>query len=275
MTWRPDFEAAAEDAVERLGAVPLRTFADRLEAGWPEHALLRAVPVPEFLSVARRLLSAQRAAGLSDVQAAAYLRGLAAGHASQARAVRVESVWSGPNTHEVPVRSTARVLVDLVAEAMDELVLMTYSAKPYPPLLDRLAAAVARGVTVDVVVETLGGARGALAGPEPAAAFASVPGVRLWHWPVGQREQPSAKMHAKVAVVDRRALLVSSANLTQSGVDTNIEAGLLVRGGSAPIRAAEHVAELRRKGVLTRLTVGSWGVGPDLASPPIPRRHGE
>jgi phosphatidylserine/phosphatidylglycerophosphate/cardiolipin synthase-like enzyme len=39
-------------------------------------------------------------------------------------------------------------------------------------------------------------------------------------------------MHAKVAVADRRVLLVSSANLTVSGIDENIEAGVLVRGES-------------------------------------------
>jgi phosphatidylserine/phosphatidylglycerophosphate/cardiolipin synthase-like enzyme len=43
-------------------------------------------------------------------------------------------------------------------------------------------------------------------------------------------------MHAKIAVADRRVLLVTSANLTQSGVAKNIEAGLLIRG--APPRSA-------------------------------------
>jgi hypothetical protein len=46
---------------------------------------------------------------------------------------------------------------------------------------------------------------------------------------------------------------VSSANLTQSGVGRNIEAGLLIRGGTAPQRAAEHIAALRSAGVLERL----------------------
>jgi phosphatidylserine/phosphatidylglycerophosphate/cardiolipin synthase-like enzyme len=80
--------------------------------------------------------------------------------------------------------------------------------------------------------------------------------VRLWHWPAGKRTEQGAKMHARLAVADRTALLVSSANLTQSGVGRNIEAGLLVRGGSAPRRAAEHIAELISTGVLTRLRPG-------------------
>ncbi len=133
---------------------------------------------------------------------------------------------------------------------------MTYSARPHPPVIEALSAARARGIRVSVVVETLQGAGGALAGTEPAAAFRAVPGVELWHWPPRARTEPGAKMHAKIAVADRWALLVSSANLTQSGVGTNIEAGVLVRGGHAPRRAAEHVAHLIAAGVLTRLHRG-------------------
>jgi phosphatidylserine/phosphatidylglycerophosphate/cardiolipin synthase-like enzyme len=62
-----------------------------------------------------------------------------------------------------------------------------------------------------------------------------------------------AKMHAKLAVADRAVMLVTSANLTQSGVAKNIEAGLLVRGGSAPRRAAEYVDALRAKREISRL----------------------
>jgi len=234
MTWSPSFEAAAGAAAAQLGASHLRTLADRVAAGWPDHAALQAVPVPGFAETAAAVLAAQQVGGVPNAEAAAYLRGLAAGHAQQAALVRVESVWSGPATHQVPVRATAQVLVELADEATSELLLMTYSAKPYPPILLALTAAVTRGVAVSVVVETLSGAGGALAGAEPAAAFTSVSGVQLWHWPAGQRPEAGAKMHAKLAVADRRTLLVSSANLTQSGVGKNIEAGLLIRGGTAP-----------------------------------------
>ncbi|MEU0078798.1 DISARM system phospholipase D-like protein DrmC [Micromonospora tulbaghiae] len=259
MTLSPAFEAAAEAAVHRLGPGHLRVLADRLGDGWPEQALRQAVPVAGFAEAAGPLLAAQRASGVSAVEAAAYLRGLADGHAQRSAAVRIESVWSGPSSHPVPVRATAQVLVELVAEARRELLLMTYSARQYQPLLTALAAAVARGVRVTVVVETVDGAGGALQGTEPAAAFASVAGLKLWQWPKKQRVEDHAKMHAKIAVGDRRVLLVSSANLTQSGVSRNIEAGLLVRGGTAPQRAAEHIAELQSRGVLTRLRPAGQG----------------
>jgi hypothetical protein len=40
-----------------------------------------------------------------------------------------------------------------------------------------------------------------------------------------------------------------------SGVTHNIEAGVLVRGGAAPVRAGEHIADLKAAGVLQRLSV--------------------
>jgi phosphatidylserine/phosphatidylglycerophosphate/cardiolipin synthase-like enzyme len=104
-----------------------------------------------------------------------------------------------------------------------------------------------------VVVETLQGAGSALAGDEPHRAFTSVGDIDLWHWPSSKRTEPGAKMHAKLAITDRKVLFVSSANLTQSGVTKNIEVGILVRGGPAPARAAEHIDALRAKGDLVRL----------------------
>lgn len=129
---------------------------------------------------------------------------------------------------------------------------MTYSATRYPPLTQALKDAITRGVGIDAVVETLQGAGSALAGTEPASAFAEVKGVRVWHWPPGNRADPGAKTHAKLAVADQRLLLTTSANLTQSGVSRNIEAGVLIRGGTAPLRTAEHIHELQRTGVLKR-----------------------
>ena len=245
--------------VAEFGPGRLRVLADRLDQGWPPEALPTAVPVPGFATAAADVLDAQRADARSDAELAAYLRGVAAGYEQRTASVRVEAVWSGPSTHAVPVRATAQVLTDVVREACTELLLMTYSARPYPPLIEALHAAIGRGVRVAVVVETLQGARSAMSGPEPAAAFRQAPGVQLWHWPTVRRAGNGAKMHAKIAVADRRTVFVSSANLTQSGVANNMEAGLLIRGGDAPSRVAEHIAELQANGTLVRLSVGVDG----------------
>jgi phosphatidylserine/phosphatidylglycerophosphate/cardiolipin synthase-like enzyme len=246
------FASAAGDAVEIIGPAALRGLAADLERGRPENGST----VHDRSELVAAIHEARRRDGLDSVEAVAYLRGVADGYARRDAVERVEPVWSGPHDHTVPVRSTARALVDLVAGARDRLWLMTYSARPHPPVMEALCAARSRGTAVSVVVETLQGAAGALGGTEPGAAFLAVPEVQLWHWPVARRPDRSARMHAKIAVADRRTLLVSSANLTQSGVDTNIEAGLLVHGGAAPRRAAEHLDALVADGTLARLFVG-------------------
>ncbi|MEU0368689.1 phospholipase D-like domain-containing protein [Streptomyces sp. NPDC006283] len=97
------------------------------------------------------------------------------------------------------------------------------------------------------------GAGGLLSGKEPAAAFTAVAGVQLWHWARDASATGRSRQHAKIAVADRRILFLGSANLTESAALRNMEAGVLVRGGDAPQRAAEHMAELQRTGVLRPL----------------------
>ena len=247
------FETAAAAAAPSLGAAGLRAVASRLAQGWPDQAVLGAVRDRDAVAP---VLAAAAQEGVPPAEASAFLRGLAAGHAGASEAVTVETVWTGPSTHAVPVRTTAQVLVELIEGAEHELVLMTYSATRHRRVRAALTRAARRGVPVSVVVETAAGAHGTLGDREPADAFAGVEGVRLWHWPTDQRPNRYARSHAKLAVADRRSLLVSSANLTQSGVDRSIEAGLLVRGGTAPVRVAEHVAELRAQGVLEPLRPG-------------------
>lgn len=248
------FHEAAAAAATELGADALDVLATRIAAGWPAHAILSERGW-RFDGPAAAVLAALNSGGTRH-EAAAYLKGLAEGLRRGRATVSVETVWSGPASNAVPVRATAQVLLDVIAEAERDLRLMTYSARPHEGVRSALAAAVARGVAVTVVVETLRGAGGTLEGEEPAAAFAGIGGVRLWHWPVGQRTVRRGRMHAKLAVGDRRTLLVSSANLTQSGVAANIEAGLLVRGGSAPRRVAEHIDELQAAGVLRPFGAG-------------------
>ena len=245
MSWER-LEEVGGDLLRRLGPAALRAVTEHAMAGWPREAILRDTPGAEYLLDALD--------GTDWSAALAYLTGLAAGYAQRASEVSIETVWSGPASHHVPVRATTAVLSDIVGEAGHELLLMTYSAKPHPPLTDALRAAIGRGVAVGVVVETLEGVGSALSGDEPYQAFTGINGIELWHWPTARRNEPGAKMHAKLAVADRRVLLITSANLTQSGVSKNIEAGLLIRGGTAPVRAAEHVDALRANGDLSRLT---------------------
>jgi len=92
---------------------------------------------------------------------------------------RVESVWSGPQHHSLPVWSRVRALLDLVTGAVDEHSLMTSSTSPYPSVIAALCPHGHGGTAVRVVVETLQAAEGGFSGGEPASACVSVPGLAL------------------------------------------------------------------------------------------------
>lgn len=117
-------------AIGLLGSDGLRRTADALAAGGQN--------LPPG---ADQVLDA--VADLPAGEAVAYLRGVAAGYDARAARVQAELVWTGPAVFDVPVRATAQVLTGLVGEARRELILTTYSAKPYAPLLDALSAAAA------------------------------------------------------------------------------------------------------------------------------------
>ncbi len=57
-------------------------------------------------------------------------------------------------------------------------------------------------------------------------------------------------MHAKVAVADGRAALVTSANLTERGVDSNFELGAYFEESRVPAQIERHIDGLIARGVL-------------------------
>ena len=121
------FETAADLAAPSLGAAGLRAIASRLAQGWPDQAVLGAVRDRDTVAP---VLAAATQEGVTPAEAAAFLRGLAAGHARASEAVTVETVWTGPSTHAVPVRATAQVLVELIEGVLGDRPLGPLVAAP-------------------------------------------------------------------------------------------------------------------------------------------------
>lgn len=231
---------AVLQALEQVPTGLLEQYADDRQNGRPT-------------SIHSGLLEVKAAAeGLPDAIVAAFIHGALTAHRQARDRQRVDVVLGGPRVGTA-VRSTMRVLLGMIDDARNDLLLTTYSARPYSPVITALANARIRGVGVDIVVETLDGAGSSLSGTEPAHAFRDVPGARLWHWPSGKRDDRASKLHAKIAVADRKTALVSSVNLTQSGVNRNIEAGVLINGGETATRLVEHFRQLFAAGVLQQL----------------------
>jgi phosphatidylserine/phosphatidylglycerophosphate/cardiolipin synthase-like enzyme len=251
---------AVLEAIDRLPAGVIEELArEVLRVGSPERAdrLVAAVAHSDARRVAEAIAIAWRSEpAVSAAELAAMLRASAAARSAEELEGRVEVVMTGPSERDAPTRATEAVVIDVVSEAKRELVLMTYAAMSYGPLRSALEAACDRGVRMQVVVETVAGAKGLLS-TEPSKAFAGIAGLHLFHWPTDRRPGPvPGRLHAKLVVADRKVAFVTSANLTGSALEHNLECGLLVRGGPAPRRLADHVGALIREGVLQPLTPG-------------------
>jgi cardiolipin synthase A/B len=237
------------DAVDRLtdhiARLPAATTAGQLSAPTPRErvllhrlaALWTQVPGLDPAALSLALRAAQRTA------------------AQVAGQQTVELVWTGPRTDEVPVRRNDQALQEVIASAERELLLVSYAVYNVPKIAEGLAAAVARGAAVRLVLEFQGAAEGDQT-YDPLIALGELPeGIRVFHWPFEKRPQTGTSrkrgyIHVKCAVADRQLAFVSSANLTAYAMEANMELGVLIRGGLVPQRIAAHFEQLVTTGVL-------------------------
>lgn len=212
----------------------------------------------EFVERLQRLLAAWRAHPISGEAVAIALEAAVAAVAHQRHRETSELVWTGPDSSGARWRRMDQALLEVCAAARGRLILTTYSASPRTELLDALKAAVARGVTLWVILETKTESGGGLSHDGVAAFYGGLgKGVALYVWPSDQRPVDThghlGLLHAKVAVADESVALVSSANLSGAALERNIEAGVLVRGGAIPATLRGHFEALVRDGVLVNL----------------------
>ena len=160
----------------------------------------------------------------------------------------VTPVWSGPSNGVFPVRRFDQVLYDLIAQAHERILIVTFAAHKVGHLCDHLQAAVARGVSLTLILETAEASEGQLSF-DALNAFSVLPkgSYSVYYWPLDRRPRNGAgrpgKLHVKCAVVDSTAL-VGSGNLTDDAFNRNMELGLLVNDASTADALHSHFAAL-------------------------------
>ena len=116
-------------------------------------------------------------------------------------------------------------------------------------VLDRLAAARRRGVQITFVIDRSynpgGNAPDHNWEPLRTNRPNDAPRPAVYSW--SDDDDRIAKLHAKVLVVDRRDLLVTSANLTGDAMSSNLELGARLIGEPAE-QAHDHILDLITRG---------------------------
>jgi cardiolipin synthase A/B len=182
----------------------------------------------------------------------AYLSGLLAGAAIAIERGRhyqsVSVVWTGPESGVSSSRLTAAAVIELINSARSSILLVSYATQTEPQISSALSAAAARDVAVTLLAERHAD------NPSYSSAASPFPGLdalRLY-WPSSSRP-PGAALHAKIIVVDDQVALVGSANLTSRAGESNLECGILIRGGPQPRAIRDHITGLYAAGFLCQL----------------------
>lgn len=247
---------ALVDCVRGMAPSHARALASAIEraasADEAHHAATTAVPNATYRQQASQILRLwERHPEMSGATLALALHTAVELLEQEHAAEVVEVVATGPSSPHVALRQTKAVLLSLIDEAQREVIVTSYAAYQVPDLVSALQRAANRGVLVRLILETKADSRGVLTF-DAAHAFRSLSGVELFAWPLEQREH-GGRLHAKTAVADSSVAFVTSANLTGSAMEENLEVGVLLRGGQSPARLTEHFHALIASGVLRRV----------------------
>ena len=186
--------------------------------------------------------------------------------AAPAGTARPDLVWSGPTAPGLHTRNTRQVYDELITAAEHSIWLSTFAyfdgQHAFKSLADRMTAIPGLQVRIMLNIQRRHG------DDTPAGHLVGQFAHRFWSkdWPGATKpavyydprslepDGPEGVLHAKAIVVDERAALVTSANLTEAAFDRNIEVGILSRDQLLAASLVRHFRVLIDHGRLVLLS---------------------
>jgi cardiolipin synthase A/B len=174
----------------------------------------------------------------------------------------IELLWGGPSPAAgIPARRIDQALYDLIANAKDEILLVTFAASQIRRLTGELLVAAKSGVRIRLILEFEESSEGQLSYDAMKAFPTELTHTsEVYYWPLDKRARNQSgrpgKLHAKVAIVDN-VTLISSANLTDDAFNRNLEIGIMVRSSEFLVSAKTYFESLITEGTLCQM-VRAW-----------------
>lgn len=225
--------------------------------GQIRQAVFQHVPTPEFRDTISELLQAWQSENQSLTPQSLALALVSAAHSYQTAKAQtaIEIVWTGPTTGALPLRRTEQVLIEMIREAKEELLIVSFAVYDIAEIVAEMEMAIARGVALTLVVETPESSQGKIPFGVDAVLSDQVKAkASILKWPHDKRERGEngkyGSLHAKCAVADRTSVLISSANLTQYALNLNMEMGLRVKDNELAERIVRHFELLVQQTIL-------------------------
>lgn len=212
-----------------LGAIPPVAL-KQLQGLWEAHPELS----PLEISVALRA-SSQTAALLSERES-------------------VDMVWTGPSSNLVASRHTEQVLLEVIRSASHRLFVVSFVAYDCRLVAEELNRATDQGIQVDMLFESSRqhGGRIDIDSVKMFQDLVPEANVHIWDESSKKESRLRGSVHAKCAVADGYSAFITSANLTRSAMESNMELGVVLKGGDVPKRLHDHLEGLITTGVLTK-----------------------
>lgn len=248
--------AATELPLNQLAKLGDRIAAHAAPSPLARHAIVNAVPTALFRHHAAAVYDAWVADPIGSAGVALAVRAAAVAVDDMRGEQQVSVAWTGPDTSEVPVRTTSAVLSDVIDAARRDLIIVSFAAYKVATIATAIQAAADRGVIVKLILESVVESRGKLSHEAKDAFDTLGAAVTFYVWPADLRPvigPGHGAMHAKCAIADDHTAFVTSANLTGAAMTDNMELGLVVRGGDVPRRIARHFKNLIAAGTLRPL----------------------
>ena len=223
----------------------------RTEASKATTALPSVVGTPVASGVVEQLAAAWKNTKVSSDELASML--IAANHV-HTKVVSVQStelVWTGPTTPFVSARRTEQALLQVINSAEQTLFIISFVAYDVSTIVKALNAANDRGVTISMLLESSHENGGSISIDVIGKMRGLVPGARLYAWRDKAESFTNGRVHAKVAVADKISCFITSANLTGYAMEKNMEAGVLISGGSIAKLLDEHLRSLIHLRIVT------------------------
>lgn len=251
-----------------LSDADLSGLAKAVQAGWlsgdsPE-AAFASTAGDNGGAVSAWVASLEQAA-FTPAQIARVLQTIVAGR-HRDRVLVPDLVVSGPDLPGVPTADTYAVVQSLFQEAQTEIVLAGYAFHNGKLLFERLAEQKKLRPDLRVIFHVDVPRRAGDTTTSDDIILRYAKDFRSKHWPwdplpevyfdpraLNSDSHARASLHAKIVVVDRSKLFLTSANFTEAAQQRNIEMGLLSRAVYLAEQVAAYFEGLRHSGHLRRL----------------------
>lgn len=220
----------------------------------------------EHQTLLRQLFEAMKTAEVSPQALALALKASAQVADHYALSQQIELVWTGPSSG-VATRQTGQVVQEVIRAAQKQLWIVSFTVRDIDELKSPLFEALSRDVSLKLIMEDKQERDGSSMKAKTMASLAEIglsghQNLTSYIWPPFMRQQKTNRasqvyltdsLHAKCLLADTHKVFITSANLTRTALNQNMELGVLITGGPHPNSLSQHFQQLIEKGILLAL----------------------